>query len=439
MMEQSPRMAAFSLLMQQQKSGSFSNLLLEKSDRMQAFDARDRAFITALFYGVIERLLTLDYNLSLYLQKPLKKLQPEALCLLRLGAYQLLFLQSVPAAAAVNETVKLANKKCRYAAGLINAVLRKVAQNGLCLPDEGDKLSFLSVKYSCPAWLIDRWLTCYGAENTIGILETSLRPAGLTIRVNTVKTSVEALRQQLRNEGVESEPLSVSDALVLQKLPCALDQLPSFRKGLFHVQDTASMLCALAVDAKPGHTVYDLCASPGGKSFTIAETMNNSGSVHAFDLYEKRVGLIADGAKRLGLSCVTAKPADASVFDPLRPKADRVLCDVPCSGLGILRQKPEVKYKDPASLHRLPEIQKAILDCGAQYVKDGGRLVYSTCALDPDENERVCESFLLSHPSFAPVPPLPDLSTDCFLTLMPHKMDCDGFFIAAFQKGERHD
>lgn len=439
MMEQSPRMAAFSLLLQQQKSGSYSNLLLEKSPLMQSYDARDRAFVTALFYGVIERLLTLDYNLSLYLQKPLKKLQPEALCLLRLGAYQLLFLQSVPDAAAVNETVKLANKKCRYASGLINAVLRKIAQNGLCLPEENDKLSFLSVKYSCPVWLVERWLSCYGEDNTIGILETSLQPSKLTIRVNTVKTSVDSLRRQLQDEGVESEPLSVPDALALHKLPCALDQLPSFRQGLFHVQDKASMLCALAVDAKPGHTVYDLCASPGGKSFTIAETMKNTGSVHAFDLYEKRVGLIADGAKRLGLSCITAKPADASVFDPLRPKADRVLCDVPCSGLGILRQKPEVKYKDPSSLQQLPEIQKAILDCGAQYVKNRGRLVYSTCALDPEENERVCESFLQSHPSFEPVPPLPDLSSDCFLTLMPHKMDCDGFFIAAFQKGETHD
>lgn len=439
MMEQSPRLAAFSLLLQQQKSGSYSNLLLEKSPLMQSYDARDRAFVTALFYGVIERLLTLDYNLSLYLQKPLKKLQPEALCLLRLGAYQLLFLQSVPDAAAVNETVKLANKKCRYASGLINAVLRKIAQNGLCLPEENDKLSFLSVKYSCPVWLVERWLSCYGEEDTIGILTSSLQPSKLTIRVNTVKTSADSLRRQLQDEGVESEPLSVPDALALQKLPCALDQLPSFRRGLFHVQDKASMLCALAVDAKPGHTVYDLCASPGGKSFTIAETMENSGSVHAFDLYEKRVGLIADGAKRLGLSCITAKPADASAFDPLRPKADRVLCDVPCSGLGILRQKPEVKYKDPASLHQLPDIQKAILDCGAQYVKNGGRLVYSTCALDPEENERVCESFLRSHSAFSPVPPLLDLSADCFLTLMPHKMDCDGFFIAAFQKGETHD
>ena len=370
-MSMTPRMAAFRLLLQQQKSGSYSNLLLEKSDLMQPFDTRDRAFITALFYGVIERLLTLDYQLSLYLQKPLKKLQPEALCLLRLGAYQILFSDKIPASAAVNETVKLANKSCRYAAGLMNAVLRKVAQNGLCLPPENDQLSFLSVKYSCPVWLVERWLQCYGEDDAVGILQSSLQPSGLTVRVNTVKTSAEMLQQQLLKEGVESEPLSLPDALTLKNLPCALDTLSSFRRGLFHVQDKASMLCALAVDAKPGHTVYDLCAAPGGKSFTIAETMENRGAVCAFDLYEKRVGLIADGAKRLGLTCVSAETADAAVYDPARPKADRVLCDVPCSGLGILRQKPEVKYKDPASLQGLPAIQQSILETGGRYVKDG--------------------------------------------------------------------
>ena len=430
----SPRMAAFSLLLQQQRSGSYSNLLLEKSDWMQSFDARDRAFVTTLFYGVIERLITLDYNVSLYLQKPLKKLQPEAVVLLRLGAYQILFLQSVPASAAVNESVKLAKQKCRYAAGLINAVLRKVANNGLCLPPESNYLHHVSVKYSCPEWLVNRWLSCYGKDDMLGILESSLQPAKLTVRVNTVKTNIDALQKQLLLEGVESEPLPVPDALSLKKLPCALDQLPSFRKGFFHVQDKASMLCALAVDAKPGQTVYDLCASPGGKSFTIAETMENRGVLRAYDLYEKRAGLIAAGAQRLGLNCIATAAADASQFDPARPAADRVLCDVPCSGLGILRQKPEVKYKDPTSLQQLPEIQQSILQTGARYVKNGGRLVYSTCALEPKENEQVCEAFLRLHPDFFAVPPLPALSDDCFLTLMPHKLDCDGFFIAAFQK-----
>lgn len=428
------REAALLLLLQQQKSGGYANLLLEHSEVMQAFDARDRGFIVSMVYGVIERLMTLDYNLSLYLQKPLKKLQPEALCLLRLGTYQILFSNSVPDAAAVNETVKLANKKCRYAAGLINAVLRKVSQNGLQLPADDGSASYLSVKYSCPVWLIERWIEDYGFDATIGILESSLQPTPLTIRVNTTKITTPELQALLEAQGVTCESLDLPDALRLRDLPCSVAQLPSFRDGLFHVQDKASMLCASALQAAPGQLVYDLCAAPGGKSFTIAEEMRNEGSICAFDLYEKRVGLIAQGAARLSLSCVQAETADAAEFDASRPKADRVLCDVPCSGLGILRQKPEVKYKDPASLENLPALQLSILQNGAQYLKDDGRLVYSTCALDKRENEAVCDAFLQSNPTFKAVAPLPELCGDVYLTLMPHVMDCDGFFLAAFQK-----
>ncbi|MBQ4364791.1 MAG: 16S rRNA (cytosine(967)-C(5))-methyltransferase RsmB [Clostridia bacterium] len=428
------REAAFRLLLKQQKNGGYANLLLENSAVMEPFDARDRGFIVSMVYGVIERMLTLDYQLSLYLQKPLKKLQPEALCLLRLGAYQILFSNSIPDSAAVNETVRLAHGKCRYAAGLINAVLRRISQNGLRLPPDDGSPDALSVQYSCPAWLIGRWIEDYGAENTVGILESSLQPTPLTIRVNTVKTTLGDLRAQLEALGVLCETTDVPDALRLRELPCPVSQLAPFRDGLFHVQDKASMLCAAALAAKPGQLVYDLCAAPGGKSFTIAELMRNEGQVHAFDLHEKRVGLIAQGASRLSLSCIRAEAADALVFDDSRPKADRVLCDVPCSGLGILRQKPEVKYKDPAALEDLPALQLAILQNGARYLKDDGRLVYSTCALDKRENEAVCEAFLKSCPSFEAVPPLPDLSSDVFCTLMPHVMDCDGFFIAAFRK-----
>ena len=428
------RDAAFQLLIQQQKSGGYANLLLENSEIMRLFDTRDRGFIVSLVYGVIERMLTLDYNLSLYLQKPLKKLRPEALCLLRLGAYQVLFSEKVPPSAAVNETVTLAKKRCAYAAGLINAVLRKIVQNGLRLPSDDDAIAFLSVKYSCPLWLVERWLADYGTEDTIGILETSLKPTGLTVRTNITKTTTEVLTQSLQAEGVVCSPLSIPNALRFQKIPSTLNTLLSFQKGLFHVQDKASMLCALAVDPKPGQTVFDLCAAPGGKSFTIAELMENRGQVLAFDLYEKRVGLIQSGAARLGLSCVAAQTGDATQFDAAIGLADRVLCDVPCSGLGILRQKPEVKYKDPQTLIDLPETQLKILSNGSRYLKDDGRLVYSTCALDRRENEAVCTAFLNGHPDFETVPPLPQLSAQCFFTILPHKLDCDGFFVAAFQK-----
>ncbi len=428
------RAAAFSLLLQQQKSGGYTNLLLENSPRMQTFDARDRAFIVSLVYGVVERRLTLDYNLLLYLQKPLKKLQPEVLCLLRLGCFQILFSDKVPASAAVNETVRLAKSRCGYAAGLVNAVLRKIAENGLRLPPEDGSDESLSVRYSCPAWLIAQWRRDYGEENTVGILRSSLDPAGLTVRVNTVKTTTAALRASLEARGIVCRPLGLPDALRLEKLPCPLPSLPEFCDGLFHVQDKASMLCAMAVQPQPGQLVYDLCAAPGGKSFTMAQLMKNEGRIEAFDLYPHRVELIASGARRLSLSAVHARQGDASLYDSSLEQADRVLCDVPCSGLGILRQKPEVKYKPPESLEALPHLQEAILSVGARYLKPDGRLVYSTCALDVRENEAVCDSFLQLHPDFEAVPPLPQISDQCFLTLLPHKMDCDGFFLAAFQK-----
>ena len=427
------REAAFRLLKKMNRDASFSNLLLENDALLHTLSPLDRSFAVALVYGVTERMLTLDYELSLYLSKPLSKLSPEALCILRLGAQQLLFMEKIPPSAAINESVKLAKKHCAYAAGLCNAVLRKVANNGLVLPKK-DAEDYLSVKYSCPRWLIGQWTRDYGEETARGILSASFAPKGFTVRVNTLKTDAPSLCARLAEEGVTAAPADVQDALLLTHLPCRVDELPSFQAGLFHVQDKASMLCALALGAQKGDTVFDLCAAPGGKSFTVAETMENRGRVLAFDLYPQRVSLIETGAQRLGLSCLCAKIGDASVFDPALGEADRVLCDVPCSGLGILRQKPEVKWKDPETLLGLPELQGRILSNGARYVRPGGRLVYSTCALSRAENEDVCGAFLRGHPEMRPVPPLPAISHQPFLTLFPHVHNCDGFFIACFEK-----
>ena len=427
------RQAAFLLLKKMQKDAAYSNLLLENAALLNTLSRRDRALATALVYGVTERRLTLDFQLAQYLSKPLSKLSPEAVCVLRLGAYQLLFMEKIPSSAAINESVKLAKKYCAYASGLCNAVLRKVSQNGLVLPQETAE-NYLSIKYSCPQWLIDQWTRDYGEETARGILASSFAPQGFTVRVNTNKTDAQTLLRQLETEGVTAQVTALPGLLKLTNLPCRVDELPSFKDGLFHVQDKASMLCALSLDAKKGERVFDLCAAPGGKTFTIAEEMKNCGEVLAFDLYAHRTALIESGAQRLGLSCVKAAQGDASVFDAALGQADRVLCDVPCSGLGILRQKPEVKWKDPASLQNLPTLQLKILETGARYVKDGGRLIYSTCALTRAENEDVCAAFLKNHPAFQPVAALPELSEQAFLTLFPQQHDCDGFFIAAFRK-----
>ncbi len=426
------RKTAFTVLLRMQKDGAYSNLTLENNAALKALPQRDRAFVSALVYGVTERLLTLDYNLSLYLKKPLQKLQPQVLCLLRLGAYQILFMEKVPASAAVNETVLLAKKVCAYAGGLVNAVLRKISAYGLCLPEENAE-NYLSVKFSCPQWLIDKWHAEYGEDAMRGILEQSLLPSKVTIKVNPLLTTPLQLQQRLADEGVACTPTDVEGLLCLQSLPCAVDQLASFREGLFHVQDKASCLCAKAVGAEPGDTVFDLCAAPGGKTFSIAEDMGDRGSVRAFDLYPSRVRLIEQGAKRLQLQAVSTGVHDA-LQKPDIGLADRVLCDVPCAGLGILRRKPEIKYKTEESLSALPQLQLSILKNGAACVRDGGRLIYSTCSLSKAENEDVCAAFLKETTSFVPVAPLPALSADVFVTLLPHRDHCDGFFIAAFEK-----
>lgn len=434
-MKTTARQTAYSVLLKIFKDGAYSNLALDAALKKTRLDVRERAFASALVYGTCERLITLDYELEKHLSKPIGKLKPQVLAILRLGAYQLLFADSVPDSAAVNESVKLAkNNGCSYASGLINAVLRKISKSGLQLPDEADKVKYLSIKFSCPQWLIEKWIFEYGEMKTENILTYSLKKNKITIRVNTVKTSAEELMKSLVASGVICENAPIEDSLIISELPCSVEELEEFKNGLFHVQGIPSQLCAKALGAREGDTVFDLCAAPGGKTFTIAELMKNKGSVMAFDLYENRTSLILKGAKRLGLDIIKATAADASVFYEKLGKADCVLCDVPCSGLGIISKKPEIKFKKPEELSSLPDIQLKILENGAKYVKDKGRLVYSTCTLSKEENEKVCEKFLSKNKSFKKSKPFPDFSDNCFVTVFPNENNSDGFFVALFEK-----
>ncbi|MGN0468148.1 MAG: 16S rRNA (cytosine(967)-C(5))-methyltransferase RsmB [Acutalibacteraceae bacterium] len=433
-MEKNARQTAYEILFRIEKNGAYSNLLLDELLKTTKSDARNSAFVSALVYGTVERKITLDYALSLYLSKPIKKLKQEVLTIMRMGAYQIFFMDKVPESAAVNESVKLAKKnKSNYAASLINAVLRKCAANGLVYPDEKSE-DYLSVRYSCPGWLIHKWTHEYGKENTEELLKASVGKAETIIRVNTLRTDEATLKKILTEQGVVCESGYAPNSLKISLSGKEITKLPAFCDGLFHVQDTASQLCAVALGAKSGETVFDLCAAPGGKSFTIAENMNNCGKVLSFDLYAQRAELIAKGAKRLGIDIITAQSGDASEFNEQIGLADKVLCDVPCSGLGIIRRKPEIKYKTQESLGGLPEIQLKILKNGARYVKKGGRLVYSTCTLSKAENEEVCLAFLKDYADFYPIKPLEKISDENFVTLMPHKNNSDGFFVAAFER-----
>ena len=437
----SARQAAFEALLKIQKEGAYSNLVVDATlKENEHFDERDKAFFSNLVYGTLDRLILIDYNLSMYLNQPVRKLKPELHTILRLGTYQLLFLDKVPSRAAVNESVNLAKvNKSAFAASLVNAVLRRVADNGLKLPEgsENDP-DYLAIKYSCPEWLISMWIEAYGFDNAIALAEKALEAAPVVVKVNTLKTTVDDLIWKLAEEGVVAEKSTkFPDSLVLNNTG-AVEELLAYQEGLFHAQDFASQICCKALDAKPGETVFDLCSAPGGKAFTIAQSMQNTGCVRAFDIYQSRVDLIKNGAKRLGLDNVYTYLSDATIFNENYGMADRVLCDVPCSGLGIIRRKPEIRFKKSAEIDNLPEIQYSILCNAIKYLKDGGRLVYSTCTLNPKENDEICNRFLEEHPEFEAVKVLPELrrysENDKYLTLMPHIHSTDGFFVAVFQK-----
>ena len=432
------RQTAFDILSKIQKDSSYSNLTIDSFLASVCLDEVDSAFVSALVYGVLESSFTLDYQLAANLKQPLKKLKPQVLTVLRLGAYQLLFMDKVPESAAVNESVKLIKANgCSFASGLVNAVLRNIAKKGLCLPDESDKTFYYSVRYSFPQELVKFWIKSYGEENTVGIMESCSGRPPLIVRANTLKVTADELASTLKNEGIESKSSVVTDSLELGKCG-SVERLKSFKDGLFHVQDAASQFCIAALDPQPDETILDLCAAPGGKSFTVAERMNNTGKIVACDIHNHRLDLIKSGAARLGITNIECIVNDAAVYNENLPMADRVLCDVPCSGLGIVRRKPEIRCKPLDTLKELPPVQGKILDTASLYVKNGGTLVYSTCALNPKENENVCKSFLESHPDFKSK--LPSFACegmiirDGFITLMPHISGTDGFFIAVFER-----
>ncbi len=436
----SPRQTAFEALLKIQKEGAYSNLVLDSMLSESELDDRDKAFVTNLVYGSLDHMIIIDYNLSLYLNQPSKKLRPELHTILVLGAYQILFMDRVPDHAAVSESVQLAKvNKSSFAASLVNAVLRRVADNGLKFPEEiTDSAEYLSIRYSCPQWLVEMWIDAYGYENAEGLASKALDAAPLTIRVNTLRTANDDLMWKLAEEGVIAESCPQDENAMTLSGTGAVDNLTAYKEGLFHAQDISSQLCCRALAPEQGDAVFDMCAAPGGKTFTMAEMMNGGGIVKAFDIYQSRVELIKQGAERLGLPNVKTFFSDATFYNPNYGQADKILCDVPCSGLGIIRRKPEIRFKEKPEIDKLPEIQYKILCNAVKYLKQGGRLVYSTCTLNPAENDAVCDRFLAEHPEFSAEEFLPEIQryspADRYLTLMPHIHGTDGFFMAVFRR-----
>ena len=434
-----PRLTVVKMLMKMDSSEAYSNLLLDHVFSESDLSERDKAFAAALFYGVLERRLTLDYIIEKNSKIPFAKLDPAAVVILRTGLYQLLYMDSVPESAAVNESVKLCKKlKCFSAQGFVNGMLRSFIRGGKKMSYLGlEPEKRLSVEYSCPQWLTEKLVREYGTDFAVRALKASVGKPPVYARVNTLKTTTEKLLAELSKHRIKAAAYPGLDNCIKLEKSGDIEKCAPFRQGLFHVQDISSQLCCLTLRPVVNETVLDVCAAPGGKSFTLAELMGNNGRLYSMDLHDMRVGLIEDGAARLGIKMITAMQNDASKFNGELPQADRVLCDVPCSGLGVIRRKPEIKFKSAGDFEGLPEIQSQILETSARYVKPGGTLVYSTCTLSRAENDEVAGRFAAAHPEFLPiVQPVPyaGAAGEPMRTYCPDENGGDGFFTASFRR-----
>ncbi len=421
------RQAALTVLLRVERENAYSNLTLSGETQLSE---QDRALCYAIVLSVLERKLTLDYLLSQHLRQPIRKLEPTVHTVLRMGAAQILFMDRIPVSAAVNESVKLVKRNGgAYAAGLVNAVLRKVASTGLRLPEDDGRDETRSVLYSYPADAAGALRLCYGAQTAGEIMASSLEKHPVYVRRNTL--SGKALP-----EGFT--PAAWPEACFAASPDVFSDEESALRAGACHVQDRASQLLCSVAGARPGMRVIDVCAAPGGKTMTLAQHMRNEGRIVACDIHDHRLALIRQNAERLGVAIVQTLRRNAEEPDDL-PPGDLVLCDVPCSGIGDAGAKPEVKYKPYAAVEGLAELQKRILSRSARLVRPGGRLIYSTCSLYRAENADVVSAFLGENQSFHAVPvAVPDESAvfrdDCGVTVLPGKGQCDGLFFCVMER-----
>lgn len=396
----------------------------------------DAGLCSRIVYGVIQNETLLDFYLSGFCSQKLGHLQPPLADVLRIGAYQILFLDRVPDSAAVHTSVELARGAGRgQASGLVNAVLRRLCREKDALPaiPDRDEAVYLSIRYSHPKWLVKRLLVLLGREGTEAFLAGSNSPPPSAAQVNTCRFTAEETQKALEAGGIRTERHPwLPDCLLVQGTG-DLERLAAFREGMIYIQDPAARLAVLAAALQPESRVLDVCAAPGGKSFAAAIAMGDRGEIVSCDLHENKLRRIREGAARLGLSSIRTEAADGRIFqERWRDSFDLVLVDTPCSGLGILRKKPDIRWKKADGLFTLPVIQSAILENAARYVRPGGTLLYSTCTILPEENEEVTECFLGTHPEFSRETfslPAPIGTVEGQTTLWPHLHGTDGFYI----------
>lgn len=424
------RQKALEILYSVEFEGAYSNLAIKSGLKDSELDMRDRGLVTQLVYGTVSKKIALDAIIRKYSSVKIKKLSKYVLLILRLGLYQIFYCDKIPSSAAVNECVKLAKKYAGRSSGFINGVLRSAERGGYEFKNVPEELSY-------PDWLWQMWSRDLGEEKAKSIMEALGETPLMNVRVNTLRCSREELKEYLVNEGVLVEEDSLyENALLVKGLD--VQNSDSYKRGLFTVQDTAAQCAAWVLSPKPGDMVLDLCAAPGGKTTHMAELMGNEGKILAFDIHEHKTQLIDSVAKRLGIDIIETECFDATEYrEDLAGKFDRVLADVPCSGLGIIRRKPEIKY-NAAFGEDLYSIQEKILEQGAKYLKPGGTLVYSTCTLNKYENELRIKEFLENHPEFSVVSINDKIKSETsdlgYCVLYPDEFNTDGFFIAKLCK-----
>ena len=432
------RETALNALIACRKDGAWSNGILKTYTQRDRLDRRDAALAARLCYGVLQNRLLLDHYLQQLLTGKLRSLHPAVHDILHLGLYQIFFLDKIPDSAVVNESVSLAKKYCpkqKNAPGLVNAVLRAAIREGENLQSPKSYVE----KYSHPQALVDLLKSYVGKDRLEPMLRANNEIVPTVIQVNTLRTNADELLTQLEQEGVTAQKHPwMPDCLILSGTG-DLERLKSFSDGLFYVQDCAAKLSVLCARLPENANVLDCCAAPGGKSFAAYIAMGGTGTITSCDVYPHKAELIEKSAARLGFFNITAKVQDASQFVPQWEQAmDAVIADVPCSGYGIIRKKPDIRYKDPATMEDLPELQLKILSNQARYVKPGGVLLYSTCTLLHRENEAVVEAFLKENQEFTLEKlPLPDVfpeNTTGMLALIPGEYDTDGFFISRMRR-----
>lgn len=433
------RRLAHTLLLEYELMGKYVNLSLS-SHKTDGATPEERAILTSLLYTTVERKLTLDYYISAIAKRPAEKIDISTLCLLRLGLCQILYMKSVPDFAAVNETVKLARN--RGEGSFINGVLRSAVRLGDALPMPDEKKNYrryLSVKYSVPLPLVKHFDNLVGRERCENILKSLGGEKYTDILINSLKINPDEYKSGLLKRGIEFSENGVTPLSIRLSGSVSPERLFGFSEAYFLVQDRSSTLSAAVLDLRCGERMVDTCSAPGGKSIASAILSGDKAEIHALDIHENKLSLIEKSLARLGISSVVCGVNDAECpIEEYLGKMDKVLCDVPCSGLGVLSKKPDLRYKDVSALDTLPPLQYSILSASAKYLRVGGTLVYSTCTLNPRENEEIVERFVSEHPDYS----LCDFEVGEYksckgtFTIYPDLHNSDGFFVSKIKRNK---